>query len=63
MQQSAFTEEQITDALHQVEMGTAVAEVGRQLGVSEPTFYRWKCKFAGGRLGTSAFEGGLYACD
>jgi putative transposase len=44
---SAFTEEQITYALCQVEMGTPVAEVCRKLGVSEQTFYRWKRQFAG----------------
>jgi len=27
--------------------GTAVAEICRKLGVSEPTFYRWKKQFAG----------------
>ncbi len=47
MKQSAFTEEPITSALRQVEMGTAVAEVCRQLGVSEQTCYRWKRQFAG----------------
>jgi putative transposase len=47
MKKSAFTEEQITYALRQVELGTPVAEVCRKLGVSEQTFYRWKRKFAG----------------
>jgi putative transposase len=47
MKKSAYTAEQSTYALHQVEAGTAVAEVCRKLGVSEQTFYRWKRKFAG----------------
>jgi putative transposase len=47
MKKSAFTEEQITYALRQVELGTPVAEVCRKLGVSEQTFYRWKRQFAG----------------
>lgn len=47
MKKSAFTEEQITYALRQGEIGTAVAEVCRKLGVSEQTFYRWTRKFAG----------------
>src|SRR4051794_6734402 len=34
-------------ALRQAESGTAVAEICRKLGVSEPTFYRWKKQFAG----------------
>jgi putative transposase len=33
--------------LRQAESGTAVAEICRKLGVSEPTFYRWKKQFAG----------------
>jgi putative transposase len=47
MKKSAFSEEQITYALRQVELGTPVAEVCRKLGVSEQTFYRWKRRFAG----------------
>ena len=47
MKKTQFTEEQIAYALHEDEMGTAVAEICRKLGVSEQTFYRWKKKFAG----------------
>ncbi len=47
MKKTQFTEEQIAYALHEAEMGTAVAEICRKLGVSEQTFYRWKKKFAG----------------
>ena len=47
MKKTAFTEEQITYALRQVEIGTPVAEACRKLGISEQTFYRWKRKFAG----------------
>ena len=47
MKKSQFTEEQIAYALYEVELGTAVAEICRKLGVSEQTFYRWKKKFAG----------------
>jgi putative transposase len=35
MKRSKFSEEQITYALRQAEAGTAVADVCRQLGVSE----------------------------
>jgi putative transposase len=51
MKRSKFSEEQITYALRQVESGTAVADVCRQLGVSEATFYVWRKKFA--HLGVS----------
>ncbi len=38
MKKSRFTEEQITFALRQADSGTPVADVCRQLGVSEATF-------------------------
>jgi putative transposase len=47
MKKSAFSEEQITYALRQVEAGTPVAEVCRKLGISEQTCSRGKQKFAG----------------
>jgi putative transposase len=45
MKKSRFTEEQITYALRQAESGTPVADVCRQLGVSEASFYVWKKKY------------------
>ena len=47
MKKSRFTEEQIAFALKQAELGTAVAEICRKVGVSEATFYLWKKKFGG----------------
>ena len=47
MKHKRYTDEQIAFALRQAESGTAVAEICRKLGVSEPTFYRWKKQFAG----------------
>ncbi len=47
MKRKRFTEEQIAFALRQAESGTAVEEVCRKMGISEPTFYRWKKQFAG----------------
>jgi putative transposase len=47
MKRKRFTEEQIAFALRQAEAGTSVEEVCRKLGVSEPTFYRWKKHLAG----------------
>jgi len=51
MRKSKFTEEQIAYALRQVESGTPPADVCRQLGVSEATFYIRKRKYA--HLGVS----------
>ena len=51
MKKSRFTNEQIAFALKQAETGTPVTEICRKMGVSEPTFYRWKKKFDG--LGVS----------
>lgn len=42
-----FTEPQIVFALRQASSGTPVAEITRKMGVSEPTFYRWKKLYAG----------------
>ena len=47
MKRKRYTDEQIAFALRQVESGTTVEEICRKLGVSEPTFYRWKKQFAG----------------
>jgi putative transposase len=41
------SEEQIIAALQQVEAGAKVAEVCRQMGVSQATFYTWRKQFGG----------------
>jgi putative transposase len=46
MKRSRFSDEQISCALRQVDGGTAVAEVCRQMGISEATIYVWKKKYA-----------------
>jgi putative transposase len=51
MKQKRYTDEQLAFALQQAESGTAIAEICRKVGVSEPTFYRWKKRFAG--IGTA----------
>jgi len=40
------TEEQILAALRQAESGATVAEVCRELGMSEHTYYVWKRNYA-----------------
>jgi putative transposase len=47
MKRKRYSDEQIAFALRQAESGTAVEEICRKLGISEPTFYRWKKQYAG----------------
>ena len=47
MKRKRFTEEQIAYALRQSESGKTAAEVCRELGVSQNTFYRWRRKYEG----------------
>ena len=42
-----FTPQQIVFALRQAGSGTPVAEITRKMGISDPTFYRWKKQYAG----------------
>ena len=42
-----YTEEQIIIAIKQHKAGTKVAEICRDLGISEGTFYNWRSKYAG----------------
>lgn len=42
MKKSRYTEEQVTYALRLAEGGTPVADVCRQIGIAEATFYLWK---------------------
>jgi putative transposase len=47
VKRSRFTEQQIAFALKQQELGVAVEEICRKLGISDATFYNWKKKFSG----------------
>ena len=47
MKKKRFSAEQIVAILKQAELGIPVAELIRQVGVSEQTFYRWKKKYSG----------------
>lgn len=47
MKRKRYADEQIAFALRQAEGGTSVEEICRKMGVSGPTFYRWKKQFAG----------------
>ena len=47
MRRSRFSVEQIVAVLKQAELGMAVPELIRKIGISEQTFYRWKKQFTG----------------
>ena len=47
MKRSRFTESQIVAVLAEGESGLSVAEICRKHGVSQPTYYQWKSKYAG----------------
>jgi putative transposase len=42
-----FSVEQIVGILKQAEVGIPVADLIRQVGISEQTFYRWKKQYVG----------------
>ncbi len=47
MKRKRFSVEQIVAVLKQAELGLSVAELIRQVGISEQTFYRWKKQYGG----------------
>ena len=47
MKKSRYTEEQIIGILKQHEAGVKTAELCREHGISEATFYNWKAKYGG----------------
>ena len=47
MKKSRFTDSQIIDALKRVEAGLSVPDLCREMGVSAPTFYKWRARFGG----------------
>lgn len=51
MKRKRFPAEQIVSILKQAELGMAVSDIVRQLGISEQTFYRWKKQYAGMQVG------------
>ena len=47
MKKSKFTESQIISILRLQESGQSVADICRDYGISQPTFYQWKTKYSG----------------
>jgi len=47
MKKSRFTENQIITILKKQEAGVKLAEITREHGISEATFYNWKAKYGG----------------
>jgi len=47
MKKSRFSEAQIIGILRQQGQGQTVAQICREHGISEPTFYQWKSKYGG----------------
>ena len=45
MKKKRFSIEQITAVLQQVNQGVPVADVCRQIGISQQSFYRWKKEY------------------
>jgi putative transposase len=47
MKKARFTESQIISILSQQEKGIAVADICREHGISNATFFNWKGKYGG----------------
>ena len=47
MKKTKFSESQITGILKEQEQGKKVADICREHGISQPTFYQWKSKYSG----------------
>ena len=47
MKAARFTESQIVAILKQQDSGQTVAQISREHGISEATFYGWKAKYGG----------------
>jgi putative transposase len=47
MKKSKFSESQIVAILKEGESGVPVAQVLRQYGISQATYYKWKAKYGG----------------
>ncbi len=54
MRKSRFTEEQIIGVLKEHQAGLPVAELCREHGISDATFYTWRSKYGGMEVSDAA---------
>lgn len=47
MRKSRFSEEQIIGILKRIETGQPIADMCREIGISDGTYYRWKAQYGG----------------
>lgn len=50
MKKTKFTESQILKILSEHEQGKSAADICREHGISQPTYYQWKSKYYGMEL-------------
>jgi putative transposase len=47
MRKTKFTEEQMLDAVKQLEAGRPAKDLARELGITDQTLYNWRAKYSG----------------
>jgi putative transposase len=47
MKKTKFTEEQMIEAVKQLEAGRSAKELARELGITDQTLYNWRAKYSG----------------
>ncbi len=47
MKKARFSEEQMIEAVRQLEAGRAAKDVAREMGITDQTLYNWRGKYAG----------------
>jgi putative transposase len=47
MRKTKFTEEQMIDAVKQLEAGRLAKDLARELGITDQTLYNWRAKYSG----------------
>ena len=50
MKKTKFSEEQMIEAVKQLEAGRSARDLARELGISDQTLYNWRAKYSGLRF-------------